>query len=100
MPIDHERDPRGTPEFDTLLAEFVEELNLNGFVDPEEVLAQHPDIKHDRDSAQREQQHADRAGEPEIGNAHDRMHGVKNPNHQDLDLARHADQRDDVENFD
>ncbi len=44
MPIDHEHDPRGTPEFDTLLAEYVEELNLNGFVDPEEVLAQHPDI--------------------------------------------------------
>ncbi len=37
-------DPRGAPEFGELLARYVEKLNTAGFVDPEEVLQDNPDL--------------------------------------------------------
>ncbi len=37
-------DPRGSPEFEALLGDCIEELNRSGFVDPDHVLAEHPDL--------------------------------------------------------
>ncbi len=37
-------DPRGAPEFGELLARYVEELSVKGFVDPDEILRDHPEL--------------------------------------------------------
>ncbi len=37
-------DPRGAPEFGELLARYVEELSAKGFVDPDEILREHPEL--------------------------------------------------------
>jgi hypothetical protein len=37
-------DLRGDPEFPELLAKYVEEVQTNGFVDPEEILRDHPKL--------------------------------------------------------
>ncbi len=41
---EHGQDARHAPGFEALLAEYVEELNLQGFVDPERIAKEHPDL--------------------------------------------------------
>jgi hypothetical protein len=40
----HGRDPRQAHAFEALLAEYVEELNVNGFVDPDRIEEAHPEL--------------------------------------------------------
>ena len=35
-------DPRANPEFEPLLTQYIEQLNLKGFVDPEQVVGPSP----------------------------------------------------------